>query len=120
MRALELACTVLHTNDVTYHSVNMLAFYTIADFYYVRLFVVELRTEIDQLRSQLHGQSSSMSVLVDTSSSVEVLSLKKQLQESERLVAEATLTWKERLDQAERRKQEEVDKLKVGRGRAEP
>ena len=80
---------------------------------------VELRTEIDQLRSQLQGQPSSMSVLMDTSSSVEVLSLKKQLQESEKLVAEATRTWKERLDQAEKRKQEEVDKLKVRRGRSE-
>ena len=80
---------------------------------------VELRTEIDQLRSQLQGQPSSMSVLMDTSNSVEVLSLKKQLQESEKLVAEATRTWKERLDQAEKRKQEEVDKLKVRRGRSE-
>ena len=78
---------------------------------------VELRTEIDQLRSQLQGQPSSMSVLMDTSSSVEVLSLKKQ--KSEKLVAEATRTWKERLDQAEKRKQEEVDKLKVRRGRSE-
>ena len=75
--------------------------------------VVELRSEIDQLRSQLHGQSSSVSALVDTSSSAEVLTLKIQLQESERLVAEASRTWKERLDQAERRKQEEVDRLKV-------
>lgn len=82
---------------------------------FVCLLVIELRSEIDQLRSQLHGQSSSVSALVDSSSSVEVLSLKKQLQESERLVAEATLTWKQRLEQAERRKQEEVDKLKVGR-----
>lgn len=76
--------------------------------------VVDLRREIDQLRSQLHGQSSSVSALVDTSSLAEVLTLKKQLQESEQLVAEAARTWKERLDQAERRKQEEVDRLKVG------
>lgn len=78
------------------------------------LLVVELRREIDQLRSQLHGQSSSVSALVDTSNSAEVMTLKKQLQESEWLVAEASRTWKEKLDQAERRKQEEVDRLKVG------
>ena len=77
------------------------------------LLVSELRSEIDLLRSQLHCQSSSVSALADTSSSAEVLSLKKQLQESEQLVAEAALTWRERLDQAERRKQEEVDRLKV-------
>ena len=123
MRALESVCNILYANDLRTvaqcNGPSCVGVYAVTNLELnsAVLACAELRTEIDQLRSQLQGQPSSMSVLMDTSSSVEVLSLKKQ--KSEKLVAEATRTWKERLDQAEKRKQEEVDKLKVRRGRSE-
>ena len=76
------------------------------------LLYLELRAEIERLRVLL-SQSGDKSSIDTSSQLLEVQSLRKQLQEGEKLMSEHTRSWKEKLNQAEKCKQAEVDQLKV-------
>ena len=74
----------------------------------------ELRSEIERLKSLGDGTSSSGGLeSLDQSAIAEVLQLKQELLDREKVIAEHARTWEEKLMQAERRKQEELEQLKV-------
>lgn len=75
---------------------------------------IELRQEIDWLRSQLGIHSNDPSeVLNIIKSHEEVKQLKEKLSGYEKLMKEMTTSWEERLRVTEERKQEEAEQLKV-------
>ena len=67
----------------------------------------DLRQQIQDLKALLQSTTISQ----DDSS--EVRSLRERLLESEKLMAETTRSWQEKLRQSEARKQEEMEQLKV-------
>ena len=75
----------------------------------------ELRSEIERLKSLSGDGTSSSGGLesLDQSAIAEVLQLKQELLDREKVIAEHARTWEEKLMQAERRKQEELEQLKV-------
>ena len=71
-------------------------------------FYADLRQEIEYLKSLVGGGGAG-----HASNLVELQELREKLLESEKLMAEATRSWKEKLLETEARKREEMEELKV-------
>lgn len=71
-------------------------------------YYADLRQEIEHLKSLVGGGGAG-----HDSNQAELQELREKLLESEKLMAEATRTWKEKLVETEARKREEMEELKV-------
>lgn len=72
---------------------------------------LELRQEIELLRSQLGDGATGIADILQ--SHEEVKQLKEKLNEYEKLMKEMSRSWEERLKRTEERKMEEAEQLKV-------
>ena len=73
--------------------------------------IVELRSEIEKLKSQSGMMGSDPEIIV--TSLAEISSLREQLLEKEREMQEITKSWQERLKKSEERKVQEAKSLEV-------
>ena len=77
-------------------------------------FLSELRQEIEWLRSQLGIHDDDPTKVLDIIKSTgEVVKLREQLNEYEKLMKETNRSWEDKLKKTEERKKEEAEKLKV-------
>lgn len=77
-------------------------------------FLSELRQEIEWLRSQLGIHDDDPTKVLDIIKSTgEVVKLREQLNEYEKLMKEINRSWEEKLQETKERKKEEAEKLKV-------
>ena len=77
----------------------------------MRVLLLDLRQEIEWLRSQLGDGATGIADILQ--SHEEVRQLKEKLNEYEKLMKEMSRSWEERLKRTEERKMEEAEQLKV-------